>query len=184
MAQTDNDLIEQFLRGNFAAFEQLVYRYDRQVLSIAARYTQSSDDAKDIYQEVFIRVYKGLSKFELRSEFSTWLFRIATNVCLSFAAKEKKRAVTSLHDDENEENTAVSEERADSQTHNAEISERIEHALKNLSPQQKMVFTLRHYEQYKIKEIAEMMNCAEGTIKKYLFEAAQKLRTRLHDIYE
>ena len=64
MTQTDEDLIEQSKAGNYVAFEQLIYRYDQNVLTIAARFTRSSEDAKDIYQETFIRVFKGLPKFQ------------------------------------------------------------------------------------------------------------------------
>ena len=70
-------------QGDILAFEQLVYRHDKKVLSIAARYVTSADDAKDIYQEVFLRVYRGLKKFRFKSEFSTWVHRITVNVCLT-----------------------------------------------------------------------------------------------------
>jgi RNA polymerase sigma-70 factor (ECF subfamily) len=70
---------------------------------------------------------------------------------------------------------------ADQQTYNAEIALRVEQALKTLSPRQRMVFTMKHYEGYKLKEIAEMMKCSEGTVKKYLFEATARLRKQLKD---
>lgn len=187
MAPTDTELIEQSKAGNMGAFEQLIYRYDNDVLSIAARFTQSSDDAKDIYQETFIRVFKGLPKFQQKSEFSTWLFRIATNVCLTHREKKKKTAHVSL--DEEGEESALSEYAAgsvstDSHTEGGEIAEKIDDALHSLSPQQRLVFTLRHFQDYKLKEIAAMMNCAEGTVKKYLFEATQKMRSQLKHLYE
>lgn len=187
MTQTDEELIEQSKSGNSMAFEQLIFRYDEVVLNIAARYTQSSDDAKDIYQETFIRVFKGLPKFQLKSEFSTWIYRIATNVCLTHKERKKKNASVSIDsgdDDEYHQELAVSPERTDDRLHGNEITRRIDSALKELSPQQRMVFTLRHYQDYKLKDIAVMMNCAEGTVKKYLFDATQKMRTRLHDLYE
>jgi len=186
MAQTDEELIEQSIAGNAIAFEQLIYRYDQDVLTIAARFTRSSDDAKDIYQETFIRVFKGLPKFQQKSEFSTWLFRIATNVCLTHKEKTKRTATVSIEEDNNESmrEYAVSDHETDALLHGNEISDRIEIALQELSPQQKLVFTLRHYQDYKLKEIAAMMNCAEGTVKKYLFEATVKMRTHLHDLYK
>ena len=189
MAVNDTELIIQTRRGNMDAFEQLVQRYDKQVLTIAAGYVTCSDDAKDIYQEVFLRVYKGLPKFQYKSEFSTWLFRITTNVCLSHRMRRRRHPHTSLDQNVHEEDghaqplkEALSDgSSADQRAHDAEISMRVEQALKSLSPRQRMVFSLKHYDGYKLKEIAEMMSCSEGTIKKYLFEAVGRLRKQLKD---
>ena len=189
MAVNDTDLIMQTQRGNMDAFEQLVQRYDKRVLTIAAGYVNSSDDAKDIYQEVFLRVYKGLPKFQYKSEFSTWLFRITTNVCLSHRMRGRRHSHTSLDQNVNDEDgkphalkdTLSDNSTADQRTHDAEISMKVEQAMKTLSPRQRMVFSLKHYDGYKLKEIAEMMKCGEGTVKKYLFEATARLRKQLKD---
>ncbi len=189
MAASDTELILLTQSGNMDAFEQLVQRYDKRVLTIAAGYVNSSDDAKDIYQEVFLRVYKGLPKFQYKSEFSTWLFRITTNVCLSHRMRGRRHAHTSLDQRVNDgdgqshalKDTLSDDTSSDQQVHNAEIILRVEEALKNLSPRQKMVFSLKHYEGYKLREIAEMMKCSEGTVKKYLFEATARLREQLKD---
>jgi RNA polymerase sigma-70 factor (ECF subfamily) len=189
MASNDTELIIQTQRGNMDAFEQLVQRYDKQVLTIAAGYVNCSDDAKDIYQEVFLRVYKGLPKFQYKSEFSTWLFRITTNVCLSHRMRGRRHSHTSLDQNVNDEDgqphalkdTLSDNTTTDQPTHDAEISMRVEQALKTLSPRQKMVFTLKHYDGYKLREIAGMMKCGEGTVKKYLFEATARLRKQLQD---
>jgi RNA polymerase sigma-70 factor (ECF subfamily) len=189
MVPNDTELIMQTQRGNMNAFEQLVQRYDKKVLTIAAGYVNCSDDAKDIYQEVFFRVYKGLPKFRYKSEFSTWLFRITTNVCISHRTRGRRHSHTSLDQNVNDEDgqphalkdTLSDNTTADQQTHDAEISMKVEQALKTLSPRQRMVFSLKHYDGYKLKEIAEMMNCSEGTVKKYLFEAIARLRKQLKD---
>lgn len=189
MASNDTELIMQTQRGNMDAFEQLVQRYDKRVLTIAAGYVSCSDDAKDIYQEVFLRVYKGLPKFQYKSEFSTWLFRITTNVCLSHRMRRRRHSHASLDQNVNDEDgqphalkdTLFDNTTTDQQTHNAEISMRVEQALKTLSPRQRMVFSLKHYDGYKLKEIAEMMKCSDGTVKKYLFEATARLRKQLRD---
>jgi RNA polymerase sigma-70 factor, ECF subfamily len=193
MALNDEKLlIQQAQRGNIPAFEQLIYRYDKQVLSIAAGYVRTAEDAKDIYQEVLLKVYRGLPKFRGLSEFSTWLYRVTTNVCLTHRAKKKKHHHSSIdeeRDGDDGESHSLSHSlrdesaSADQQLIDAEISNSVNQALETLSPQQKIVFTLRHYQGYKLKEIATIMDCAEGTVKKYLFTATQRMREQLKEIY-
>ena len=184
---SDNDLIIEARNGSNTAFTNLFYRYDKKVFSIAAQYFQSSDDAKDVYQEVFIRVYKGLKKFEFRSEFSTWLFRVTTNVCLTHKAQYKKFQNVSISPDENDESPKIElisseEDEPDRQLINSETKGKVQNAIDSLAPKQKMAFMLKHIHNYKIREIAKMMECSEGTIKKYLFIATDKLRLKLKTI--
>lgn len=191
MALDETELIHQVKQGNENAFEQLVYRYDRTVLSIALKYTGNTDDAKDLYQEVFIRVYRGINNFQFRSEFSTWLYRIAVNVCLSYKSRSKDHLKVSISDDE--DNTGFSKDVSEQLVYEGsspeeeaagnELTEIVDAALETLSPRQKMTFVLKHYEGYKIREIAEMLNCKEGTVKKYLFDAIKNLRKKLSGIY-
>jgi RNA polymerase sigma-70 factor (ECF subfamily) len=184
----DADLVRKAQQGDILAFEQLVFRHDKKVLSIAARYVTSADDAKDIYQEVFLRVYRGLKRFRFKSEFSTWVHRITVNVCLTHRSR-RRRTMQSLLllDDRNEEDAEAHGEirdpagGPDHQAVNADISSSIEKALVSLSPKQKLVFTLRHFEGYKMNEIAVMMNCMEGTVKRYLFTATRRMRDQLKD---
>lgn len=188
----DNTLIQKARSGDMSAFEQLLYRYDRHVLNIAYSFRNSEDDAKDIYQEVFIRVYKGLKNFQFRSEFSTWLYRITTNVCISYKRKESRHELDSLDAslyDEDESSVKLSdmiegEGAADELAIGSDYSKFIGRALETLPSQQKMAFTLKYYQGYKVKEIAEMMQCAEGTIKRYLFNAVNKMREQLKGIIE
>ncbi len=192
MTKEENNLIIAAQKGDRAAFEELIYLYDKNVLGIAYSFVGSNEDAKDIYQEVFLRVFKGIKKFEFRSEFSTWLYRITTNVCLTYRSQKKKLAYTSLDEEFDSEDgeprslaeSITGEEKTDSKAISAEISEQIENGLEKLSPQQKMVFTLKHYKGYKIKEISSMMNCTEGTVKNYLFFATQKMREHLKDFLD
>ena len=192
MTQEENNLIVAAQNGDKSAFEELIYLYDKNVLGIAYSFVGSSEDAKDIYQEVFLRVYKSIKKFEFRSEFSTWLYRVTTNVCLTYRSQKKKLAYTSLDEEYNDEDgeqrsladTLTGGEKTDDQAVGSEISEQIENGLKKLSPQQKMVFTLKHYKGYKIKEISSMMNCTEGTVKNYLFFATQRMREHLKDLLD
>jgi RNA polymerase sigma-70 factor (ECF subfamily) len=179
-------LLRRAREGDVGAFERLVYRFDRQVLSIAARYFHRSEDAKDAYQEVFIRAYRGLGTFREESEFATWLFRIATNVCLTFRTHRSKQqlvwlddeAALQVHSFASDAHAASSPEQHTTRT---EIATRVQQALDTLSPQQRLVFTLKHNDGYKLREIAAMMNCSEGTVKKHLFVATRRLRVQLKD---
>ena len=192
MAVEDRDLILKAQSGDDGAFEQLVFRYDRQVLNIAASYVNTAEDAKDVYQEVLMRVYRGLKKFEFRSEFSTWLYRITTNVCITHRSRRKRHSHTSLDQEMESEDsqphslsdTLPGDAVTDQHAMNMEITLHVQDALRQLSPKQKMVFTLRHYQGYKLKEIADMMECTEGTVKKYLFTATQRMRDQLKEVYE
>ena len=191
MALDETELIHQVKQGNENAFEQLVYRYDRTVLSIALKYTGNTDDAKDLYQEVFIRAYRGINNFQFRSEFSTWLYRIAVNVCLSYKSRSKDHLKVSINEEyENTDLTKVPSEQLvyegsspEETAAGNELTEIVDAALETLSPRQKITFVLKHCEGYKIREIAEMLNCKEGTVKKYLFDAIKNLRKKLRGIY-
>lgn len=191
MQLSDTDLIIQAQKGNQNAFEELVYRYDRSVLSIALKYSNNEDDAKDLYQEVFIRVYRSIKGFRFQSEFSTWLFRITTNVCLTYKSRSKEHLRVSIDKDIDDEENEIRETTElvydglspEEISSGADIGEVVNAAVESLSPKQKMTFVLKHYEGYKIREIAEMLNCKEGTVKKYLFDATKNLRKKLSPVY-
>ena len=191
MQLNDTNLIIQAQKGDQSAFEELVYRYDRSVLSITLKYANNEDDAKDLYQEVFIRVYRGINNFRFQSEFSTWLFKITTNVCLTYKRRSKqylKVSIDSSYDDGENEFGAKEELIYDGSSpeeisSDTDLGEMVNAAVESLSPKQKMTFILKHYEGYKIREIAEMLNCKEGTVKKYLFDAIKNLRKKLSPVY-
>lgn len=189
-AATDTELILSARQGDLGAFEELIQKYDRRILSLAFSYTRNSDDAKDIYQETLIRAYRSIKRFEMRSEFSTWLFRIATNVCMSFNARKKKYAGVfergtpggRLQIDDGQAFEPPALDTVEGDFMKAELRRQIERALETLSPMQRLVFTMKHYEGYKLREIAVAANCAEGTVKKYLFEAVRRLQKELEAV--
>ncbi len=191
MTVTETELIMNAQQGNIEAFESLIYKYDKNVLSLALKYVNNKDDAKDIYQEVFLRVFKGLKRFQFKSEFSTWLFRITTNVCLTHSSKTRKKKFISINeegsDDENSNEILQLPDEGnftpDKLAEKSEIKQVVNAAMETLSPKQKMIFTLKHYEGYKIREIAEIMDIGEGTVKKTLFEAVHKMRDQLQNYY-
>ena len=128
----------------------------------------------------------------MQSEFATWLHRITTNVCLTHRTRRKKHSHVSLSEDHDENEgdphplhvIASEDPPPDQHSIDEEISFHVRNAIDLLSPQQKLVFTLKHYQGMKLREIAEAMHCSEGTVKKHLFTATQRMRERLKDIYE
>ncbi len=191
MAQDGYNLIKEAQAGNKDAFEVLVKKYDRKVLTLALRYTRSEEDAKDIYQEVFIRVYRSLPKFEFKSEFSTWLFRIATNVCLTHVERTGKHqtvdALESINPDDDESAPALqivsNDLNPEQNLRNMELKAGIQKAVEQLTGKQKLVFTMKHFEGYKLREIADITGLNEGTVKRYLFDATIKMKNALRHFY-
>lgn len=191
MAQDGYNLIKEAQAGNKDAFEVLVKKYDRKVLTLALRYTRSEEDAKDIYQEVFIRVYRSLPKFEFKSEFSTWLFRIATNVCLTHVERTGKHqtvdALESINPDDEESAPALqivsNDLNPEQNLRNMELKAGIQKAVEQLTGKQKLVFTMKHFEGYKLREIADITGLNEGTVKRYLFDATIKMKNALGHFY-
>jgi len=184
----ETDLIRKAQSGDMGAFTELVQRHDSAVFALAARYVQSAEDAKDIYQEVMIKVFRGLAGFQFRSEFSTWLHRITVNTCLSHNSRSKTALHVTLEpfreqgEHSHSQDLRFAGDGPDAAAVNADIAEQVQRALRLLSPKQRMVFTLRHYEGHSLSEIAQALRCTEGTVKRYLFVATRRLRDHLHEL--
>jgi RNA polymerase sigma-70 factor (ECF subfamily) len=187
---SDRELVLQAQNGDADAFEKLVEKYDRRVLSLAFSFTRSSDDAKDIYQETLIRAFNSLKKFQMKSEFSTWLYRIASNVCLSFKYHQKRsmdlfKQNSQTNEDEIDPEPSVGTSNSvEGEFMRAELAKQIEQALGTLSPMQRLVFTMKHYEGYLLREIASLTDCTEGTVKKHLYVAVRRLQKELAGVLE
>ena len=177
--------IEQAQEGDAVAFEALVKKYDRQILRLIFQMVNHIQDAEDVYQEVFVRVYRKLNRFQFRSEFSTWLYRVAVNTCINFRKKKmRQKNIESGEPDGEfgdgwEKSLPEKSHNPEEQILNKELSRQINTAIDQLSDKQRTVFILRHYHGQKLKEIAGIMECKEGTVKNYLFRATQKMRQQL-----
>jgi RNA polymerase sigma-70 factor (ECF subfamily) len=186
----DRELVMQAQDGDAGAFEKLVERYDRRVLSLAFSFTRNSDDAKDIYQETLIRAFNSIRNFQMKSEFSTWLYRIASNVCISFKYKQKKSMNLFIWKSQTDEEEMGAEpgsgnsNSVEGEFMRAELAKQIERALSMLSPMQRLVFTMKHYEGYLLREIASLTNRTEGTVKKHLYVAVRRLQKELRGALE
>ena len=185
MDRNEELLIKRAQRGNLEAFEKLVHQYDARIMKIAYDMLNNVEDARDVYQDIFIKVYRAIGKFRFQSEFYTWLFRIAINTCINFRKKRKESKNISLDQIKDHEGTYwemnwnAKEIDPEKQVLNQELNEKINKGIGKLSNQQRAVFVLRHYHGYKLKQIAEIMECSEGTVKNYLFRATRKMQVVL-----
>lgn len=189
-ARTDEkSLIRAAQRGDNAAFEQLVRSYDANVLRMAYNLLHSEEDARDVYQEAFLRVYRKLPEFRLDSAFSTWLYRIVANLCLDQIRKRKvrKEEAASIETGTGEVDRLqlIAEPRADvdpqRQLMSAEVNNRIQEVLGGLSPRERLVFEMRHYQGMRLRAIGESLGVTEEAAKNCLFRATQKMRAALGD---
>ena len=182
-------LIRAAQGGDHDAFEQLVRAYDQSVLRLAMNLLRSPEDAHDVYQEAFLRVYRNLHTFRFDCSFHTWLFRIVTNLCLDQMRKRKVRkeepTVLTTAEGPLDRIDAVPEERVDGdpQRHlfSGQVRRKIKEVLGDLTPRERMVFELRHYQGLRLRRIGEMLGTTEEAAKNCLFRATQKMRAALGD---
>jgi RNA polymerase sigma-70 factor (ECF subfamily) len=185
----ERSLIRAAQRGDQAAFEQLVRSYDANVLRMAYNLLHSQEDARDIYQEAFLRVYKKLPEFRFDSAFSTWLYRIVANLCLDQIRKRKVRkeetATVETPAGEIDRLQFIPENRADVDPQrrlmSSEVNNRIEEVLGSLTPRERLVFEMRHYQGMRLRAIGESLGVTEEAAKNCLFRATQKMRVALGD---
>jgi RNA polymerase sigma-70 factor (ECF subfamily) len=177
-------LIAQAQAGDRAAFETLVRMHDRSVLRLALRLMRTEDEARDIYQESFLKAYRSLGQFRGEASFGTWLQRIVTTVCLDHLRRRAGQPeaasfgnVSSFepHDDHPDHDP----ERALARR---EIRRRIAAALAALAARERMVFVLRHDQGLRLRAIAELLGTTEDTVKNSLFRAHRHLREALGDL--
>ncbi len=189
MAKTRDDiLVQRFKQGDEKAFNALVNLYRQKAFAIALTFVNNIEDAQELSQEAFIKVYNSIDKFRQQSGFYTWFYRILINLCLDF--KKKKQVKTILFSQFKKNNSGpmnFAEQIKDPKNNDhplrrlisKEKNKEIEAAIALLPGNQRMVFILRNYEGMSIKEIAACMDCREGTIKSHLHRAVKKLRESL-----
>ena len=184
----DSELIRAAQRGDRTAFEALVRQYDQAVLRLALHLTGSESDAQDVYQDAFLKAYRHIGNFRFECSFYTWIYRIVTNLCLDHLRKRQTRkedspVVTDANGQEMDVLERVSDDRAGANPERdlmrRELGGKIAAALTKLTPRERMVFELKHYQGLRLRTIGEMLNTTEETAKNTLFRATQKLRSVL-----
>jgi len=171
--KTDTDLIREFKNGDIRGYNEIVRKYQQQVYWVIRKMVNSHDDADDITQEVFIKIYTALNDFREDSNLFTWLYRIATNYAINHIRKVKVKNTVSV------ELVTEQIESKDKSTDDRMDEERrrmiLEKAIETLPPQQRAVFNLRYYEELPYEEISKIMEKSVGGIKANYFHAVKKI---------
>jgi RNA polymerase sigma-70 factor (ECF subfamily) len=188
--QDEHSLIRAAQKGDQNAFAQLVRTYDQTVLRMALNTLRSPEDARDVYQEAFLRVFRNLPNFRFDCSFNTWLYRIVANLCLDQLRRRKVRreegGAIETAQGEVDRFQFLPEERADGdpqrQLLSAEVRHRITEMLDTLSPRERIVFEMRHFQGMRLRAIGEALGVTEEAAKNCLFRATQKMRSALGDL--
>jgi len=174
--------------GDEAAFDEIVARFQGRVYAVAYRVVGNREDALDVCQDVFIKVYRKIDTWKPTGGFLPWILRMTTNHSIDHLRRKRRHPEQSLEEAfvPTSEGAAIepATPRTETEVHAREIEARIRLALPVLSPAQREVFLLRHYEGLQLAEIAESMNCTVGSVKVHLFRALKKLQVELGDLYE
>lgn len=183
----DSELVPLAQAGDEDAFQQIVRKYQRKVYSIAYGVVHNEQDALDVAQDVFIKVYNKLDRFKGKSAFYTWLYRITVNLSIDYHRRKYKAAIVEF-----DEKILDDDKRADFKLSNirnnprkiaedTELRNSILQAINSLPPDQKAVITLRELEGLSYEEIAETMKCSKGTVMSRLHYGRKKLQEILKD---
>ncbi len=180
----EREIIERVLAGDNDAFGLLVEKYQTKVYNLALRMCGNEDDALDLAQDAFVRAWRSLGSFQFESSFSTWLFRLSSNICLDFLRAKKRRAAVSLtvsSDDEEETQLDLPDPGMgpEDAVIAAEDRRLLMEALNGLPADQRQIITLRAINDLSYAEIAEILGLQEGTVKSRLSRARTALRNKL-----
>lgn len=175
----ENGVIRSVLDGNINDFEQLVTAYEKNVYNLALRMVGDPDDAADITQETFIKAYRALGSFRGDSKFSSWIYRIASNVCLDFLRSRSRRAQVPLSFENEDEEGEI--ELPDMSQNPEEVlmkklsMEAVRRGMEKLPPKQRQILVLRELCGLSYAELAQTLSVEEGTVKSRIFRARKRL---------
>jgi RNA polymerase sigma-70 factor (ECF subfamily) len=185
---SDVILMKKIAEGDLWAFRRLVERHQKALLNFIYRYTGDRLLAEDITQEVFLRVHKSAPYYKPKAKFSTWLFKIATNLCLNELRKKNPHVVSLTAPDDSRRSPLtpghlLEKSKPDSILETRELNMAILDAIGALPEKQRVAFLLHRYEDKTYGQISEIMGCTVASVESLLFRAKQNLRKRLNDIW-
>lgn len=185
MQPNEQVLVDRFCGGDHTAFHELVGQYKKKIYYLAYDIMGDHQEAEDISQEVFIKMFRSLKKFRRDAKMSSWLYQITVNASIDSLRKKSSKPKRSIDEFEQiniqEQLLGGTVQSLDPQrsAESSQIQNHISQALQKISPKERTVFVMRHYNDLKLNEIAEILNITIGTVKSLLFRAIKKLRKEL-----
>lgn len=179
---TEQELVERARKGDESAFEVLVTDNEKRIYNLCRRLTGNPEDAAELTQEAFLNAWRGLGRFQGESSFSTWLYRLASNACIDFLRKEKRRQnlsmTVSLDDDEEARQVELPDERytPERELERTEVRQAVAAGLERLTPEHRQVLVMREINGLSYAEIGAVLGLEEGTVKSRIARARNALR--------
>jgi len=182
MTGTDEELVARSRSGDADSFNQLISRWERPIYALAYRVIGREEDARDVTQETFLRAFRGLSAFKGQAKFSSWLYRIALNLCRDWIRRKKRSPMAILPEDVDLEDLASDAgptETVEDLVSRRELSELVEAAMARLPEEQRTAIILKEYHGMTFQEIADLQGCPLSTVKTRLYQGLSVLRREL-----
>ena len=181
----DEIYVQKTIEGDAESFNELVQRHHARIYGLAYRMLGNPDDASDATQEAFLEAYKSVQSFQFQSKFSTWLYRVAINVCQQYIRKSdsRDRTLTSYTKNLEERDGQYGSECPDRLLLKTERDQLVQDAINQLPLKQRLVITLFYMQHMKYREIAEALDCSEGTVASRLNTAVRNLKSKLENLH-
>jgi RNA polymerase sigma-70 factor (ECF subfamily) len=179
----DKQIILLAQEGDAGAFESLLSHYEKAIYNYVFKTIPQKQEAEDITQEVFFKVYKNLQKIDINGNFTAWLYKVATNTTFDHLRRKKRKPELLIIDDEDAHFETVDDTPAYLGLEQLQDSEQLGKAMSNLRPEYKSILLLYYYQDYSYQEIAEIMDLPINTVKTYLHRARQNLKSEFKILY-
>ncbi len=182
MTWTDEELVARSIGGDADSFNELVVRWERPIYALAYRTIGREEDARDVCQETFLRAFRGLPGFRGQAKFSSWLYRIALNLCRDWIRRERRAPIVQAPDDVDLVELAAAAEPSESiedLVARRDLAASVERAMALLPEEQRTAIVLKEYHGLTFQEIADLMNCPLSTVKTRLYQGLTVLRREL-----
>jgi RNA polymerase sigma-70 factor, ECF subfamily len=182
MTWTDEELVARSIGGDANSFNELIQRWERPIYALAYRQIGREEDARDVCQETFLRAYRALSGFRGQAKFSSWLYRIALNLCRDWLRRERRTPVVQPPENMDLLDLAASREPSESiedRVARSDLARAVERAMMLLPEEQRTAIVLKEYHGLTFQEIADVVGCPLSTVKTRLYQGLTVLRREL-----